>query len=313
MPITERKLDRSTSISAASERFLDEVSAWIHSCMAGYAREEPGDASGQLTYTSAWAPYLRARPSPEVMAFLAQRRDAVRDRFVRREQWRHGYWRMQEVRHGTEHFVVFLSFLARLNPEDAHTRAQLLDAAEHFGNWSADVPAWYDADTGLFRSLHFGADGVSRKASGWNMPDHLRCASICLAAHDLGGGDRYLDLARAYASLWADAILNADELPVGLNVSGPFFELSKEAEEFYRSGLEAEVPLENDADRAENLLAAGGVNLFLGLWRRTREDRFRLASEALLDISVAAVGRPQRRRAGRSDPGLSPYNRRRPL
>ena len=121
MPITERKLDRSTSISAASERFLDEVSAWIHSCMAGYAREEPGDASGQLTYTSAWAPYLRARPSPEVMAFLAQRRDAVRDRFVRREQWRHGYWRMQEVRHGTEHFVVFLSFLARLNPEDANT------------------------------------------------------------------------------------------------------------------------------------------------------------------------------------------------
>ena len=284
MSITERKLDRSTSLAAAADRFLDEVSAWIHSCMAGYAREEPVDASGQLTYTSAWEPYLRARPSPEVMAFLAQQRDAVRDRFVRRDQWRHGYWRMQEVRHGTEHFAVFLGFLARLNPEDANTRAQLLDAAEHFGNWNPDVPAWYEPKSGLFRSLYFGTDGVSEKAAGWNMPDHLRCARICLTAYDLGGGDRYLDLARAYAAVWAGAILDSDELPVGLNVSGPFFELSQESAQIYRAGLGTAVLLDNDTDRAENLLAAGGINVFLTLWRRTKEDRFRRVSEALLDI-----------------------------
>jgi hypothetical protein len=292
MPITERNLERSTSLPAAADRFLDAVGDWIDGCMAHCAGEEPSNARGQLSYTAAWEPYLRARPSPEVMAFLARRRDAVRDHFVRTEQWRHGYWRMQDVRQGTEHFAVFLRFLARLNPEDANTRAQLLDAAEHFGNWNPDVPAWYEPRSGLFRSLHFGADGILEETAGWNMPDHLRCLTVCLAAYDLGGGDRYLELARAYAGVWASAILQSEELPAGLNVSGPFFELSQDAARMYRTGLGMATLLDTDPDRAENILAAGGVNVFLTLWRHTRENRFRQASESLLDLLLPQLADP---------------------
>ncbi len=59
-----------------------------------------------------------------------------------------------------EKFAQGNSILHRLDPADEVTRSQFLDAAEHFGNWVEEVPAWFDWDSGLYRSMWFGADGV---------------------------------------------------------------------------------------------------------------------------------------------------------
>ena len=47
---------------------------------------------------------------------------------------------MQEAHHGTEHFELFLGMLYRLDPDDAATTAQLLDAAEHIVNSVPGIP-----------------------------------------------------------------------------------------------------------------------------------------------------------------------------
>ena len=292
MAINERKLDRSTSFAVAAERFLDAVGEWIDACVTRYAASPPTDAPDQLTYTAAWEPYLRVRPRPAVMAFLAEKRDAVRAHFTDTGQWRHGYWTMQDVHAGVEHFDIFLRFLAQLDPDDPQTRSQVLDAGEHFGNWSPDVPPWYDAKTGLFRSYHFGAGGVKNNSGQWNVPDHLRGIRLCLLAHSLGGEDNYLQLGREYAGLWADALLTGQELPVALGASGPIFVLEEKAEAVYRASDENGGLLDTPVDRAENILAAGGINVFLDLWDRTGDARFLRASERLLDLLTPQLSDP---------------------
>ncbi len=292
MSINERKLDRSPNFAEAAALFLDAVGEWIDACIAQYAAAPPTDAPDQLTYVAAWEPYLRVRPRPEALAFLTHKRDAVHTHFTQTGQWRHGYWMMQDVSRGVEHFNVFLRFLAQLAPDDPETRRQILDAAEHFGNWSEAVPPWYDARTKLFRSFRFGATGAEELDEQWNVPDHLRGVRLCLLAHSLGGGDRYLAFARDYAGLWADVLLTEQELPVGLGVNGPLFALSKEAEAFYLSGLGNAGHSETPVDRAESFLAAGGINAFLELWERTGEARFLRAGERLLDLLTPQLSDP---------------------
>jgi hypothetical protein len=293
MSINERKLDRSPAFAEAAARFLDAVGEWIDACVARYTATPPSDAPDQLAYVAAWEPYLRLRPQPAALAFLTQKRDAVQAHFTQTGQWRHGYWMMQDVSRGVEHFNVFLRTLAQLAPDDPQTRSQVLDAAEHFGNWKAAVPPWYDAKTKLFRSHRFGAAGVEELDGQWNIPDHLRGIRLCLLAYSLGGGDRYLAFARDYAGLWADALLMEQELPVGLGADGPLFALNKRAEAFYLGGLgNADHHTETPIDRAENFLAAGGINVFLELWARTGEARFLRAAERLLDLLTPQLPDP---------------------
>lgn len=86
------------------------------------------------------SPYVRATGDADALAFLKRLRDDVRDYFTRTGQWHHGYWTMQEAHHGTEHFELFLGMLYRLDPDDAATTAQLLDAAEHIVNSVPGIP-----------------------------------------------------------------------------------------------------------------------------------------------------------------------------
>ncbi len=302
MPIIEGKLERSASFAEAANRFLDRVGEWIDACMAAFAEGAPSDAPDQFSCMAAWEPYLRARPRPDVLAFLAARRDAAAAVFTATGMWRHGYWTMQDVAGGVEYFDVFLRSLARLQTDAAQTprqvldgaltRSQVLDAAEHFGNWSADVPPWYDARIGLFLSDYLGADGIRAQSRLCNLPEHLRGIRLCLLAHSLGGGDEYLRLSRDYAGLWADALLRREELPVGLSASGPCWTLDKELQEVYRPRRENGGHWATSLDRAENILAAGGVDVFLELWACTGEARFLAASERVLDVLTPQLSDP---------------------
>ncbi len=300
-------VEHSVGFSEAYMRFMTSVGRWVEVCIERYADAEPTDVHDQGTYTTGWAPYLQARQDAHALDFLKQRRDAIHDHFVTTGQWHHGYWRTQEAHHGTEHFDLFLGTLFTLDPDDPETRRQILNATEHIGNWVDGIPAWFDTDSHLFRSMYLGTGEVrTEPGMALNIPDHLRFARLCLLARDAGGGDRYLDLASDYAGRWADAIVTGNRLPVGLLPSGPMIDLAGPAESAYRSFAGMAGHLGDDVDRTENLLASNAVDTMLNLWVETGETQLRAAVERLLDVLATQLDDPD---AGAAADAIRTYRR----
>lgn len=300
-------VDPSTDPAHACARFWQDVQQWIHDCIARYTDAPATDVHDQGTYTTGWEPYIRLRGDDDALAFLHKLRDEIRDHFIDTDQWQHGYWRMQEAHHGTEHFELFLGMLLRLDPQDARTQTQILDAAEHLGNWVEAVPPWFDWESGLFRSSFFGTDGVQTEPGmALNMPDHFRCVNISLLAYDAAQQPRYLDLARTHAARWADAILADERLPIGLDASGPLRDFTPETERLYRSFVGQAGLLQTNLDRAENFLCSNATGALITLWQQTGEPRFRHAAERLLDILATQLTDPD---AGAAAAAMRSYRR----
>jgi hypothetical protein len=314
----------SESLDRACQRFLDELGQWVHSCVRRYGGASPTRVHDQATYTTSWLPWIRARGGAVERRFLATLRDRIASHFHRVGQWRHGYWRMHDVHHGTEHFELFLGALWRLDRDDDVTVSHVLDAVEHMGNWSSRVPEWFDWNTGLFHSRFLGTDGVRPTGRARvNVPDHLRCVNLSLLAYDMTGMQRYLRLAVAHAGRWADAITGDSRLPLALAPCGPIYSSLTEADlrarlperrrplmsRVARSASKAlyrmrrtldrsptaviETPrVVSVVDRAESFLASNGVATFIHVWRLTGQRRFRDAAERLIDILVTQLGDP---------------------
>lgn len=286
-------LKPSATVAEACQRFFDDLHSWIQDCIERYQDEPATDVHDQGTFTTGWAPYIQASDDQEALVFMKDLRDKIRDHYVASDQWRHGYWRMQEAHHGTEHFELFLGTLLRLDGDDVETVHQILDAAEHMGNWSSDVPPWFDWETGSFRSIFFGTDGArSQPEMALNTPDHLRCVNICLLAFDASEQQRYLDLASLYARRWAQAILAEERFPIGLLDASPVYAFSDADEALYRSLVGQATDLVSPVDRAENFLTSDAINAFLKLARLTEEGVFRRAAQRLLDVLVTQLGDP---------------------
>ena len=290
-----RRIEPSDDLAHARRRFLDDLRGWAYEAIERYAEEPATDVHDQGTYTTGWEPLLHACPDERILRFLQQKRDRIRDHFTATQQWRHGYWRMQEAHHGTEHYELFLGALQRVLPQDGETARQLDDAAEHMGNWSDGAPDWFDWERRRFRSLFFGADGLrTEPGMALNSPDHLRCVNICLLAAsnpvtETAGG-RYIELAATHAGAWADAILAADTLPIALTTDGVLYEFDEEDEALYYSFMGEAPDLQSEVDRSENLLGSDAINTFLRLWRETGEARFRRAAERVLQPLAAQLG-----------------------
>ena len=305
----------------ACQRFLDELGLWIHACIRKYGNARVTDVHDQGTYTTAWEPWVAAGDSGPARGFLTTARDRIAGHFQKTGQWRHGYWRMNDVHHGTEHFELFLGALHRVDPTDGATGEHLVHAVEHLGNWSADVPDWFDWDAGLFRSRFFGTDGVREPQDVHvNVPDHLRCVNLCLMAHDITSCSRYLKLAALHGGRWADAIVADSALPVAVSRSGPVYALSKTSVSYRAAPNHASLatrlarrmstafnrtkkpvargrlitvhPAEgmSEVDKAERFLASNGVVTFLRLWRLTGRPLFREAAERLIGTLVTQLG-----------------------
>ena len=284
------RLEHSATLPEARDRFLDDIHAWIVACMDRYADEAPTDVHDQGTYTTSWEPYIKLTGDEDALRFMQQTSHKIRDHFVATDQWQHGYWRMHEAHHGTEHFELFHGALLRLAPNDDETNAILLDAAEHMGNWSTDVAPWFDWESGLFYSSFFGTDGVKLEPGmALNIPDHMRCINIALLAHQATGDQRYLDLAIRYSQRWAtailaaDAIISADIFPIGMTENEILYDFDPAREETYRSYMGEASALQTPVDRAENFLCSGMIDTFLLLWQATANDDFRHAVERILD------------------------------
>lgn len=301
------EVQRSTSLRAACDLFLDDLKKWAYACVARYQGRPPTDVHDQLTYTTGWEPYLLSSRDDHLLRFLETAQEETALHFRAKGLWRHGYWAMQEAHHGTEHFGLFLGFMSRASEGNATTRAQLLDAAEHIGNWSTEVTEWFDHSTGLFRSLFFGTGGVRGDDSELNMPDHLRCAGLLLLSYDFSRDPRFLDLAERYAALWANAICSDPaRLPVGLDRRGPVYRLPATGDSWYRSFAGMTGRLRDDTDRAENILASGGIQLFLRLWRSSGKPVFLKAVERLLSVLTDSLKDPD---AGAAADAIRAYRR----
>lgn len=296
------ELDTPTSADtrAACDAFLDDVETWVDGCIARHtdAPVNPGDGGhDQLTYTTSWATLIRHRGHDAALQFMKQQRDRVRDHMVATDFWHHGYWAAQEAHHGTEHYELFLGTLLDLDPADTETLRQLTDAAEHFGNWVDGIPAFFDWDSGLFRSVYLGTRRVgSDPAEAINTPDHLRFVNIALRVFAHTDEQRYLDLATTHGRRWADAITTGDELPLALLADGPVYAFTEAQAEAYRgfAGAAGIVQAQtiSGIDRAENLLASNGVEALLSLWRHTQEPVFLEAVRRVLDTLVTQLGDP---------------------
>ncbi|MHB0935790.1 MAG: hypothetical protein ACYC6A_05320 [Armatimonadota bacterium] len=301
------KIDRSPDAGAACARLLDELGVWVGDCVREFADAPATDCHDQGTYTTAWAPWIATHADSGVMDFLRVQRDRIRDHFAGTGQWEHGYWTMQEAHHGTEHYELFLGALWRLDPEDVETVAQLVDAAEHLGNWVPSVPPWFDWETGLFRSMHFGIHGVwEDPGETINTAEHFRCINISLLALGMTGDPRYLALARAHGSRWAAAILTGESLPVGLLPDGPVYALVGETERMYRAFAGMAGVLDDPVECTENLLASGAVGALLRLWSLTGEGDYRAAAERLLDVLATQLADPD---AGAAADAIRDYRR----
>ena len=292
-PPTTIAVEPSSSLVGARDRFLRDLGDWIQACLDDIPAGAVLDGHDQGTFTVAWAPYAAATGDPRLIRFMKALRDAASAHFHATGAWRHGYWAMGEAHHGTEHHELFLGTLWRLDPTDSETLRQFVDAAEHLGNWVPEVPAWFDWDTGLFRSMHFGTEGVRREPGDeLNVADHFRCVGLALRAHEMTGEVRYLDLAQAHAGRWSEAILSGDDLPVGLAPNGAVTSLAGAAESHYRAFAGMAGALDNAVDRAENLLASGAVNALLRLWALTGTPAYRRAAERLLDVLATQLPDP---------------------
>lgn len=73
----------------------------------------------------------------------------------------HGFPVEGEAHHQWEDQSRFLSRLWFLDRDDPVNAYVADDAAEHIGNWSPDVPAWYDWERHDFRSYWFGTKRVA--------------------------------------------------------------------------------------------------------------------------------------------------------
>ena len=251
----------SDSVEQATARFLDDLQAWIEDYVERYRDAPPTDVHDQLTYTVAWRPLIQHRGHSGALAFLKRQRDAVRQHFVDTSQWHHGYWKKQEVHHGTEHFELFMRTLWQIDRDDATTVEQFIDAAEHVGNWSDAVPEWFDEPTGLFRSAWLGTEYIGGE-SGAEIytPDHFRCLTLCLIAHEMTGQSRYFELARRYARRWAEPI-QAGRVPRFLLPPG--IEAGESHDRAYGRFVGMAGDLSKQLERAENLLASDAIDVLL--------------------------------------------------
>ena len=280
IPITHSK-----NITSACDGFLLDIESWIISCIEAYQDAPPLNGHDQGTYTTSWATYIRATNDRSSVPFLKILRDKIKTHFNDTAAWHHGYWKHHEVHHGTEHCELFLGTLYRIDPTDEITCQQILDVAEHIGNWQKDIPDWLDWKYRVFRSIYLGTEKVEgAPTAAINIPDHFRCVNLALLAFDITSHDQYRHLVETALRPWAQAMTGNSVLPVALEPAGALYTLNKDQDQTYRK-FAGEVPdLTEQVSRAENLMASDAITALLRGWKITGAGLFLHAAERLLDI-----------------------------
>lgn len=180
---------------------------------------EETDSHGQHTMDGCtillpYVVFARLTGDPEIRAWLYEWRDTYAELMrSNRNGFYHGFPEEGEAHHHWEDHSRFLSRLWFLDSEEPLHRYVVEDAAEHIGNWSPDVPAWYDWNRHDFKSYWFGTKQVAfrggMEGSIWGdaqctPPTGIyrealyRVAQTCLNAWFATGAERYLAWVRDF-------------------------------------------------------------------------------------------------------------------
>ena len=270
-----------------------ELSAWLAQSVRSDGPGPNGGGEDEANYALAWFGH-----------YLVTREPATADRFrellAALAAWVetscfHGYEPEAEAHHGTEPFILFLPRYLALFPQDRTAVRLLLDAAEHVGNWCADVPAWFDHRRGCFRSFHIGSRVVGDDPDfAFELAEHFRFLHLALAAYRVSGEARYLEWADRYGSVWARRIAAVgDRFPLLWTQDG---------EPVHEAGV-AGRPIAADAGEGhhvpgdplagvENLLASGAIYALGDLYHASGADRYRAAVRRLAEPLVAELADP---------------------
>ena len=188
------------------------VSDWIH---AALARQKPIPFQGghdELNYMASWPRFWLLTGDETVISFLRE----MRNQLMAWPGLQHGFYAKigwMDIEHSVENWTEFVTALARADPTDATTLRCLEDVAHHLGNWEPGVPEWFDWKRGCFRSEYIATTEVRD-----HPPDDYctywdaRAVELGLTVYDLTGQKRYLDLAHAFASAWADEMQRGPDL-----------------------------------------------------------------------------------------------------
>ncbi len=206
-----------------------------------------------------------------------------------------GYFKMEDVHHGTELFLGFLPRYIDLFPEDTHATQLLLDVADFIGNWKDSGHSWYNYEKNNFESWYFGSKGLHENGLfKYNTADHLRLIHIALLAWEITGDTRYLNLSINYTREVADKIVKSlGNVPVAwdTNWKGFFYENMQSKEEKFLASNHHHLP-DNPLSGIENLLASGAIYIFGYLYGITKEEVFYNASNIILKKLLPILTNP---------------------
>ena len=275
-----------------------EMDGWLKQSIALDPPGPNGGGEDEANYALAWFPHYLATGNETVIAHFRTLKSALAG-WVERECL-HGYEPEAEAHHGTEPFLLFLPRYIGLVPEDEEAVSLLADAAEHIGNWVAEISPWYDYERDTFYGYHIGSRTVRKDAkTAYELAEHFRFIHIALAAYRVTNEGRYLNWALRYGRKRAERIVVAPSpMPLLWDLAGNG--LSEAAvNERGLQGLAASGHhiLGDPLAGIENLLASGAIYALGDLYLLSGDTIFRDAAQRIVDPLVDSLLDPY------NDPG----------
>lgn len=286
-------VSHSNNLQEACNRLTSHLQDWAENCIAAYQSEPAIEMHDQLTYTICFPLLIQKKGYQAALEFMKAERDKVQKSWVAQGEWNHGYWKFYEAHHGTEHFDLFLHTLYRLDPSDTQTKQDICNVADMILGENENVPKWVDPETGLFYSMYLGSEKIGDPhTSGLNIAEHIRFVRLLLFAYEVSGAEKYLDFSKRYMNLWANAICSGDKIPLGLTSDAVVYDFDEKNEVAYRN-FAGMIPknMHRNLDRAENIFASEGVDVFLALYKLTHESHYLISAQRLLDSMIDELGK----------------------
>ena len=206
-----------------------------------------------------------------------------------------GYFKMEDVHHGSELFLGFLPRYIDIFPENLKAKELIINVSKFIGNWDKETEDWYNYSQKNFNSWYFGSDGLSKRDNyKFNTADHLRFVHIALLAWNITSNQKYLDWSIDYSKQFAERIIIAKEIiPVAWNCDwNEFFskDMINPEEKFLASNHHH---FKNDPlSGIENLIASGFIFVFGELYKITNDNIFLEASKKIIKNLIPIIEHP---------------------
>ena len=206
-----------------------------------------------------------------------------------------GYFKMEDVHHGSELFLGFLPRYIDLFPDNLKAKELIVNVSKLIGNWDKETEDWYNYSQKNFNSWYFGSDGISHIDNyKFNTADHLRFVHIALLAWHITSDRKYLDWSINYSKQFAEKIIFAKEtIPVAWNCEWKEFfskDMINPEEKFLASNHHhfKDDPLSG----VENLIASGFIFIFGELYQITNDNIFLEASKKIINNLIPIIDHP---------------------